>query len=106
MGSSQLQAKLFRGFSDRSRLAILEILREGARAVGDIADANGLTQPNVSNHLNCLSDCGLVISEQKGRFIHYRLCDPRIAQLLELADELLARSAHRILNCANYREDG
>ena len=102
----QLQAKLFRGFSDRSRLAILETLRHGARAVGDIAAATGLTQPNVSNHLKCLSECGLVIGEQKGRFTHYRLCDARIAQLLELADELLAGSAHRILNCTNYREDG
>ena len=102
----QLQAKLFRGFSDRSRLAILEMLRDGARAVGDIAEATGLTQPNASNHLKCLSECGLVVGEQKGRFIHYRLCDARIAQLLELADELLAGAAHRILNCTNYREGG
>ena len=100
----QIKAKLFCGFSDRSRLTILETLRDGARNVGDIADATGLTQPNVSNHLKCLSECGLVIGEPNGRFVHYRLTDPRIARLLRLADELLAECADRILSCENYRE--
>lgn len=100
----QIKAKLFCGFSDRSRLAILETLRDGARNVGDIADATGLTQPNVSNHLKCLSECGLVIGEPNGRFVHYRLTDSRIARLLRLADELLIGCADRILECKNYRE--
>jgi DNA-binding transcriptional ArsR family regulator len=101
----QLQAKLFRGFSDRSRLAILEVLRDGALPVGEIVRATGLTQPNVSNHLRCLSECGLVVGEQKGRFVHYRLGDEAVAGMLRLADELLAGSAgQRILTCSNYRE--
>jgi DNA-binding transcriptional ArsR family regulator len=103
----QLQAKLFRGFSDRSRLAILEVLRNGALPVGEIAKATGLTQPNVSNHLKCLSECGLVVAEQKGRFVHYGLGDEGVARMLRLADELLAGSGgQRILTCSNYREVG
>ena len=100
----QIKAKLFRGFSDRSRLAILETLREGTRAVGDIADTTGLTQPNVSNHLKCLSECGLVIGEPNGRFVHYRLTDSRVARVLRLVDELLPGCADRIVDCKNYRE--
>lgn len=100
----QIKARLFCGFSDRSRLAILETLRDGTRNVGDIADLTGLTQPNVSNHLKCLSECGLVIGEPNGRFVHYRLTDPRIARLLRLADELLAECAEGILSCKSYRE--
>ena len=100
----QLQAKLFRGFSDRSRLSILETLRNGPRAVGDIAKACGLTQPNVSNHLKCLSECGLVVGEQKGRFVHYRLGDDRVSRMLRLADELLAGTGPGILRCKKYRE--
>ena len=100
-----LQAKLFRGFSDRSRLTILETLRYGPLPVGEITKATGLTQPNVSNHLRCLSECGLVIGEQKGRFVHYRLGDERVSLMLQLADELLAGSAHRIQDCANYGEE-
>ncbi len=55
-----LKTKLFRGFADRSRLALLEALRDGPRCVGDLVAATGLGQPNVSNHLGCLQDCGLV----------------------------------------------
>ena len=58
--SIDLQAKLFRGFADSSRLSILEALREGERTVSDIVQTTGFTQPNVSNHLSCLRDCGLV----------------------------------------------
>ena len=98
-----LQAKLFRGFADPSRLAILEILREGPLSVGAIVDATGLSQSNVSNHLRCLSDCGLVLADQQGRFVHYRLSDARIDQLLQLADEILGGVARRISECTNYK---
>ena len=39
--SIEIQAKLFRGFSDPSRLSILESLREGAVTVGEIVEATG-----------------------------------------------------------------
>ena len=99
----QIKAKLFCGFSDRSRLAIMETLRGGRRSVGDIATRTGLTQPNVSNHLKCLSECGLVSREADGRFVRYGLADRRVARLLRLADELLVDCAERISDCENYR---
>lgn len=98
----ELQAKLFRGLSDHSRLAILETLREGPLAVGQIVEKSGLTQSNTSNHLRCLSECGLVASEQEGRFVYYRLSDPQINKLLRLADEFLADAGQRIYACTNY----
>jgi DNA-binding transcriptional ArsR family regulator len=98
-----LQAKLFRGLSDESRLAILEALREGPLPVGRIVEATGLSQSNASNHLRCLSDCGLVSAEQQGRFVLYRLADKRIEELLHLADGVLAELGRRIYACTNYR---
>ena len=47
------------------------------RGFSEIVGATGLTQSNVSNHLGCLRDCGLVIAKQKGRFVHYELSDER-----------------------------
>jgi DNA-binding transcriptional ArsR family regulator len=101
--SLELRSKLFRGFSDSSRLAILEVLREGPRAVNQIVQATGLSQPNVSNHLGCLRDCGLVISEQRGRYSYYQLSDPRVEDLLSLADQLLADTAQGIYECTRYQ---
>lgn len=98
----ELQAKLFRGFSDPSRLAILASLREGPLTVSQIVQATGLTQPNVSNHLGCLRDCGLVTAEQHGRFVYYRLSDERVEQLLQMASELLADVAKGVYECTRY----
>lgn len=99
-----LQAKLFRGFSDPSRLSIMEALRTGPQTVTGIVHATGLTQPNVSNHLACLRDCGLVSAEPHGRFVHYKLSDARVAQLLAVADDLLADVAKGVYECARYRQ--
>lgn len=100
-----LRAKLFHGFSDPSRLAIMEALREGPRAVSEVVEATGLSQPNVSNHLACLLGCGLVQREPRGRFVIYRLSDPRVDTLLALADELLADVAHGV-ECCERMPDG
>ncbi len=98
----ELQAKLFRGFSDPSRLAILEALRAGSLTVTGIVEVTKLTQSNVSNHLGCLRDCGLVTCKQQGRYVHYELSDERVGQLLRLADELLAEVAKGVYECTRY----
>ncbi len=74
----RLKAKLFRGFSDSSRLSILEALRPGPLTVNEIVSTTGLTQPNVSNHLSCLRDCGLVVYESIGRYMQYQRKDSGI----------------------------
>ena len=100
--SIDLQAKLFRGFADPSRLSILEVLLEKERTVSDLVQATGFTQPNVSNHLSCLRDCGLVTVRQQGRFSYYSLSDDRVAKLLLLTDELLADVAKGVYECTRY----
>ena len=100
--SIEIQAKLFRGFSDASRLSILDALRDGPLTVGEIVQATKLTQSNVSNHLACLRDCGLVTAEQEGRFVRYALSDERVNGLLSLADELLADVARGVYECTRY----
>jgi ArsR family transcriptional regulator, cadmium/lead-responsive transcriptional repressor len=97
-----LQAKLFRGFADPSRLSLLEALRDGEHTVNDLVQSTGFTQPNVSNHLACLRDCGLVTVRQQGRFAYYSLSDKRVAKLLLLADELLADVAKGVYECTRY----
>ncbi len=92
-------AKLCRGLSDPSRLSILEALRPAALTVSEVVQATDLAQSNVSNHLGCLHDCGLVQRDQEGRFVRYSLSDPRVEMLLRLTEELLADTAHGVLAC-------
>jgi DNA-binding transcriptional ArsR family regulator len=101
--SIALQAKLFRGFADPSRLSIMETLRDGEMTVTEIVETTGLGQSNISNHLACLRDCGLVTAEQDGRYVRYRLSDPRVEQLLALADELLGDVAKGVYECTHLK---
>jgi DNA-binding transcriptional ArsR family regulator len=97
-----LKAKLFRGFGDPSRLRILSALHDTPLTVSKLVEVTGLTQSNVSNHLSCLKDCGLVVSEQSGRYVSYRLSDDRVAELLELVESFLADIASGIYECTRY----
>jgi DNA-binding transcriptional ArsR family regulator len=97
-----VKATLFRGFGDPTRLKILETLRKGSLTVGEIVDEVGLSQSNVSNHLSCLRDCGLVIGEKQGRYVSYHLSDDRVGDLLALAESLLADVAKGVYECTRY----
>ncbi len=101
-GSSlTVRAQLFHGFSDASRLSIVEALRDGERRVSDVVGATGLTQPNVSMHLACLWECGLVAREKRGREVFYRLL-PGIADLLAAADGVLVEAGETVGACPRY----
>lgn len=97
-----LKAKLFRGFADPSRLSILEALQSEPMTVTEIVCATGLSQSNVSNHLSCLRESGLVETEPRGRYTFYRLNGALVGQLLDLADTLLAQVAQGIYDCTHY----
>jgi DNA-binding transcriptional ArsR family regulator len=50
-----------------------------------------LTRSNVSNHLTCLRDCGIVVAEPEGRQTRYEIADPHLALALKtLVDVTLA----------------
>lgn len=97
-----LKSKLFRGFGDPSRLGIIEALRGGPLTVSEIMVATELSQSNVSNHLGCLRDCGLVIAERDGRYVTYHLSDDRVGDILALAESLLADVARGVYECTRY----
>ena len=101
MNQTDLRATLFHGFADRSRLRIVEELAGGESRVTDIARATGLAQPNVSAHLACLWDCGLVARERRGREVRYRLIEG-VAELLAAADDILEAAGDSVGACPRY----
>lgn len=100
----KLQAKLFRGLGDSTRLSILEALHEGEKSASQIVKETHQGQSNVSNHLACLLDCGLVKNRREGKQIFYSLSDKKVAKLLEESESVLSEIAGRIYNCVNYQE--
>jgi DNA-binding transcriptional ArsR family regulator len=68
------------------RVAILELLRDGERPVGQLVDNLGASQPAVSKHLRVLKDAGLVEARVDGQRRLYRIRPEPLADL----DEWLA----------------
>lgn len=99
-----LVAKLFRGFADPMRLAILEELAAGELRVTDLVQRLGGSQGNVSGHLACLKACGMVLDRPVGRQVFYRIAGTEVVGVLRAAETLLARSGHDVSLCPNYEE--
>ena len=93
---------MFRGFADPTRVSILLALLEGERRVADLVDQVGGSQSNVSGHLACLKEFGLVTDRPgQRRQVFYRLAEPEVAELLEAAERLLAANGAAIELCGN-----
>jgi DNA-binding transcriptional ArsR family regulator len=63
------------------RLAILELLRDGERPVGELVEHLGLTQPTVSKHLRVLKEAGLVTVRADAQRRLYRIRPEPLAEL-------------------------
>jgi DNA-binding transcriptional ArsR family regulator len=92
-------AKYFRAFADPTRLAILQLVAESERSVGELVTATGQSQPKVSNHLACLRWCGFVATRREHRRVYYSIADPRVSELLALAHGLLEDNAEHVACC-------
>jgi len=102
VADTQTAAKLFRGFADPTRLAILRALAGGELRVTDLIAIVGGSQANVSGHVACLKECGLVMDRHEGRSVFYRIATPEVVDVLRSAEELLALTGDKIDLCPNY----
>jgi len=64
---------VFRALSDPTRREILELLREGPRSSGEIADKFSTSWATISRHLSVLKDAGLILAERNGQHVVYEL---------------------------------
>lgn len=98
-GPVDLLARVFAGVSDPTRLRILLLLLDGERNVSELVALAGASQGRVSTHLSCLRWCGFVTSEQRGKYVYYRVADPRVRQLIRLAQDLMIVHGEHLVSC-------
>ena len=74
--------RLGRAMADPTRSRILMTLLDGSSYPAVLARDLELTRSNVSNHLACLRDCGIVVAEPEGRQTRYEIADPHLTRAL------------------------
>ena len=100
----KLKAKFFRGFADPTRLSILECLMGSEVQSTEIAKRLNQSESNISNHLSCLMDCGLIRNRRNGRNIYYSIRLDKVREMLNHADEALKQVYDEISACVKYGE--
>lgn len=88
-------AAYFQALSEPTRLQILNLLRQGERNVGEIAQACGFTSANISRHLSVLMQQGLVARESRGSAVYYSIADDSVYALCDLVCGSIGRQMER-----------
>lgn len=83
------QAALCRTFADPKRLMIINELRDGETAVGDMAERTGMSQAVVSRELAIMRASGVVKPRREGTKVYYSLSNPRIIEACDMVHQVL-----------------
>jgi ArsR family transcriptional regulator len=98
--SLKTKAKALGVLAHPLRLKILEKLRGGPCCVCKIFPYVRAEQSNVSHHLAILKRAGVLRSERRGPWIWYRIADPRLYRIIDLAAACatgrLAKNRHAV----------
>ncbi|EJY55701.1 Activator of Hsp90 ATPase 1 family protein [Alicyclobacillus hesperidum URH17-3-68] len=68
-----MNERVFKAMSDGTRRKIIELLKDGPKTAGEIANHFPHAQPTISRHLNVLKNANLVVDQREGTYIIYRL---------------------------------
>ncbi len=74
--------RVFEALSSAVRRKILAYLSSTDLTAGEIAERFDISKPSISKHLSILENAGLIASERRGQFIHYRLVGDSLVNTL------------------------
>ena len=80
----RFKADIFQALAHPTRIAILELLRDGELSAGALIEKLVLEQANVSQHLSVLRAKSIVSNRKVGNQVYYSLRDPVILELLDV----------------------
>lgn len=83
-----------KGLSHPIRLKVLCVLGDREMAVNDLAAACETSQSNISQHLSILRQCGILATRKEANFVHYRINDPRMIELMNLMRDMFCSQPH------------
>jgi DNA-binding transcriptional ArsR family regulator len=84
----RFKAEFFKALAHPLRIRILELLRAGPLSVTQIQEATGAPASSVSQQLAVLRSRNILATERRGTTIIYRVPDPELFELLDVARSL------------------
>jgi ArsR family transcriptional regulator len=81
--------EFFAALADKTRLRLINLMRNGEVCVCFFAETLGTNNPKISRHLAYLKRAGLVVARRDGKWMHYRLSHPKNKEAAMLFDSLL-----------------
>ena len=84
-----MKVKLIHGFSNKTRIQILESIKDVEKTVSEIVQEVNGNQSNISQHLACLKGCGIIVGRNEGKYCYYSLRNQQIRDLLTMFDLIL-----------------
>src|SRR3546814_9285128 len=96
--------RLGRAMADPTRSRILMTLLGGPSYPAVLSRELELTRSNVSNHLTCLRDCGIVVAEPEGRQTRYEIADPHRSEEPTYELQSLMRISYAVF-CLKKKKD-
>ena len=80
----RFKAEIFQGLAHPTRIAIIELLRDGEKSAGRIIDELDLEQANASQHFSVLRSKQIVVNRKDGNQVFYSLRDPALVKVLDI----------------------
>jgi ArsR family transcriptional regulator len=87
-GLRQFKAEFFKALAHPLRIRILELLRQGPLSVGQLQEVVGVPASSISQQLAVLRGRNVVVTERRGTTVIYRVRDPELFELLDVARRL------------------
>ncbi len=88
----QVKAEFFKTLAHPARIRVLEILRDGDRAVSELIPEVGIESSHLSQQLGIMRRANLVHSRKEGATVVYSVSNPMIFDLLDVAKKILTSS--------------
>jgi ArsR family transcriptional regulator len=80
----QFKSEIFQGLAHPTRIAIVELLRDGELSAGTLIQKLGIEQANASQHLSVLRVKQIVVSRKVGNQVFYSIRDPALVEVLDI----------------------
>ncbi|MFE4706871.1 ArsR/SmtB family transcription factor [Peribacillus simplex] len=97
-----LKVKLIHGFSNKTRIQILENIKDQEKTVSQIVEELKGNQSNISQHLACLKGCGIIVGRNEGKYCYYSLRNQKIRDLLTMFDVVLQDVQNEVECCERH----